>query len=221
MKNFDIGFEIKKVRRKRYLTLNKSTWPRRNRKYISINDENFLFTHGDGCLFVYREGEPTGIKFFITGTKRSRKMPGKEHKKLFLKLLSLERVKEMFKIQKILYDNDLSTEPKEIVTCSINNEKTGYGIIMERAILDETATYSSKETDRWFKRFVKIINENDITFKSLSKRELLKGPRRLKKESMGVGCEFVEGSSAGLDGANLILTEKGYMLIDMDQARLL
>ena len=99
--------------------------------------------------------------------------------------------------------------PKKIVTCSINNEKVGYGIIMERAVTDHNETCTQKRKEAWYKKFKETTKNYNIKFKRSSKGELLKGPGRLKKE---------DGSNAGMDGANLILTNRGYLLIDIQQA---
>jgi len=185
VKNFDLRLKIEKDNKGREM-LSKSKIFRR-KKTILVNNENLSLSYGGETIWVYKKDESFGTKFFIFAWPE-----------FYLEPLSLGRVKEMFEIQKILFDNDISTEPKEIVTCSVNNEQVGYGIVMEKAIsVGETPHMNSPEMITWWESFIKVIHENDIVLSRLW------SDKKIKKEL--------------IDSYNLIATRNGYRLIDLGE----
>ena len=223
MKNFDLKLKIEKDGDKDLLVELKNPMYRYKRhappkKDILINNEKFILKYGAQCLWAHKKNESFGIKFHILHCwvpSWSRNHPGRRGKKhkIYLSPESLVRTKEIYKIQKILFDYNLSTEPKEIVTCSINNGQVGYSVIMERAIPIDTASRPRilplETVGAWWKSFIKVIEENNIIF--YRKKKLLTHdsrqwgyPKQMQKEIR--------------NGHNLIKTKKGYRLIDLQEA---
>ena len=52
MKNYDLGLEVKEAKGKKYLLLDGSAWPRKNKKNILVNSKNFSFDHGADIYVV-------------------------------------------------------------------------------------------------------------------------------------------------------------------------
>lgn len=116
---------------------------------ILVNGEVFRFIKGKFCLFVFREQDDWGVKFFIDPIKG--------------KSCSLAKTEEILKIHKILHENSLSVDTGEIVSCSTKKgEITGYGITMEIAAPQKTEI-SKEERGLYLKSMRLVCEKNNIS----------------------------------------------------------
>ena len=141
---------------------------------ILVNGEVFRFIKGKFCLFVFKEHEDWGIKFFIDPIRGWS--------------CSLAKTRQIFKIHKILYENSLSIPTGEIVSCSTKKgEIASYGITM-KTIWPEGGELNSGERQLYLTKMREVCEKYNISRSGSIKNFL----REANKNTNRVGFHCID-----------------------------